>query len=136
MEAPLCTNNRKETTLQRLSCSPAGLEIPCTLIFEGCSKDITKVEELIKKSMTTPTQQEEASADMKRPSEHASEDEPSRKKACTWIDQDVNTEAICNGKKLTDYLSGSFHTLMIFSQQSCKQRRPLGTGNLYLTNFR
>ena len=25
---------------------------------------------------------------------------------------------------LSNYLSGSFHTLMVFSQQSCKQRRP------------
>ena len=78
-----------------------GLEIPCTMTFEGGSKDITKVEKLIKKSLATPTKQEEIPADMKRPSEHASEDEPSRKKTRTWIDQDVDTEAICNGKKLT-----------------------------------
>ena len=78
-----------------------GLEIPCTLTFEGGSKDITKVEKLIKKSLATPTKQEEIPADMRHSSEHASEDEPSRK-THTWIDQDVDTEAIRNGKKLTE----------------------------------
>ena len=56
-----------------------GLEIPCTLTFESGSKDITKVKKLIKKSLATPAEQEETPAD-KHPSEHASEDEPSRKK--------------------------------------------------------
>ena len=46
-----------------------GLEIPCTLTFEGCSKDITKVEELIKKLLATHTQQEQTPADMKHPSQ-------------------------------------------------------------------
>lgn len=75
-----------------------GLEISCTLTFEGCSKDTTKVEKFIKKSLATTTQQEETPTDMKRHSEHVSEDEPSRKMTCTWIDQDVDTEAIHNGK--------------------------------------
>ena len=78
---------------------------------------------------------------MKCPSEHASEDEPSRKKTHTWIDQDVDTEAIRNGKKLTDCHVGFAQQLLkrqfpVFSQQSCKQRRPSGSRNLYLTNFR
>ena len=76
-----------------------GLEIPCTLTFEGCFKDITMVEKLIKKSPAIPAQQVET---MKRPSEYASEDEPSRKKTHTCIDQYVDIEAIRNGKKLTD----------------------------------
>ena len=106
-----------------------GLKIPCTLTFEGGLKGITKVEKLIKKSLATPAKQEETPADVKCPSEHTSKDEPSRKKTHTWIDQDVDIEAIRNGKKLTDcvmwallsnYLSSSFHTLMVFSQQSCK----------------
>ncbi len=103
-----------------------GLEIPCTLTFEGGSKDITKVEKLIKKSLAIPAQQEETSADKKHPSEYASEHEPLRKKTRTWIDEDVETETN----------RGSFHTLMVFSQQSCKQRRASGSGNRYLTNFR
>lgn len=89
------------------------LEIPCTLTFEGGSKDITKVEKLIRKLLT---KQEETPADMKCPSEHASKDEPSRK-THTWIDQDVDTEAIRNGKKLTDCHVG-------FAQQLLKRQFP------------
>ena len=85
--------------------------------IEGGSKDITKVEKLIKKSLATPTKQEEIPADMKRPSEHASEDDPSRKKTRTWIDQDVDAEAICNGKKLTVCHVG-------FAQQLLKRQFP------------
>ena len=55
--------------------------------------------------------------DKKHPSEHASEDEPSRKKTRTWIDQDVDTETIRNGKKLTDCHVG-------FAQQLLKQQFP------------
>lgn len=90
-----------------------GLEIPCILTFEGGSKDITKVEKLIRKLLT---KQGETPADMKCPSEHASKDEPSRK-THTWIDQDVDTEAIRNGKKLTDCHVG-------FAQQLLKRQFP------------
>ena len=90
-------NNRKNTALQRQV--QGGLEIPCTLTFEGGSKDITKAEKLIKKSLATPVQQEETPADKKRPSDHVSEDEPSRKKTRTWIDQNVDIETFRNGKR-------------------------------------
>ena len=70
---------------------------------------------MIKKSLATPAQQEETPADKKHPSEHASEDEPSKKKTRTWIDQDVDTETISNGKKLTDYQVG-------FDQQLLKRQ--------------
>lgn len=92
-----------------------GLEIPCILTFEGGSKDIPKVEKLIKKSFATPAQQEETPADKKRPSEHASEDEPSKKKTRTG--QDVDTETNHNGKKLTDCHVG-------FAQQLLKRQFP------------
>lgn len=85
-----------------------GLEISCTLKFEGCLKDITNVERLIKKSLTTSTQEKEPS-----PSEHTCEDEPPRKKT-RCIDQDVDIEAICNGEKLTDLHVG-------FAQKLLKQ---------------
>ena len=94
-----------------------GLEIPCTLTFGGGSKDIAKVEKLIKKSLATPAKQEETPADMKRPSEHACEDEPSGKKTRTWIDQDVDAETIHNGEKLTDCHVG-------FAQQLLKRQFP------------
>ena len=121
-----------------------GLEITCTLTFEGCLKDITKVEKLIKKSLATPSQQKETPADMKCPSEYASEDEPSRKKTHTWIDQDVDTEAIHNRKKLTDchvgfaqqLLKRRFPHLNVLQLTVLQAKKTLGVRKLYLTNFR
>ena len=91
-----------------------GLEIPCILKFEGCLKDIIKVERLIRKSLATSAQEKKPSDD--HPSEHTSEDEPPRKKT-RCIDQDVDLEAICNGEKLTDLHVG-------FAQKLLKQQFP------------
>ena len=89
-----------------------GLEIPCTLRFEGCLKDITKVERLVRKSLATSTGEKELSDD--HPSEQSSEDEPPRKKTRC---EDVDIEAICNGEKLTDLHVG-------FAQKLLKQQFP------------
>lgn len=77
------------------------------------------------KSLAIPTQQVETPSNMKRPSQHASEGEPSRKKTHTCIDQYIDTEIIRNGKMLTDchvgllsnYLNNNFHTLIVFILQ-------------------
>ena len=79
----MCKITRRRRHFKDLA--QGGLEIPCTLTFEGGSNDITKVEKLINKSLATPAQQEETLVDKKCPSEHASEDEPSRKCFGLWV---------------------------------------------------
>jgi len=114
------------------------------MYLEGSSKDITKVEKLIKKWLATPAQQEETPADKKRPSEHASEDEPSRKKTRIWIDQDVDTETIHNGKKLTyrhvgfaqQLLKQQFSHLSGLQPTVLQAKKSFGVWKLYLINFR
>ena len=86
-----------------------GLEIPCILTFVGC---FTTVEKLIKKSLAIPTQQVEIPANMKRPLENSSKDKPSRKKACTCVNQYVDTEAIPNGKELINSHVGFAQALL------------------------
>ena len=82
-----------------------GLEIPCTLTFEGGLKDINKAEKLIKKSLAVSTQQktpvENKCATVEKRGLSGHEDEPSGKKTCTGH-LDFETESILNGAKLTD----------------------------------
>ena len=82
-----------------------GLEIPCTLTFEGGLKDVTKAEKLIKKSLAVSAQQkapvEKRGVATEKRGLSGHEDTPSGKKTRTE-NLDFETESILNGAKLTD----------------------------------
>jgi hypothetical protein len=95
-----------------------GLEISCTLAFEGGLKDVTKVEKLVTKFLERPVEMQDTPAEKNHLSGHVSEDEPSRKKRRPDDNHlDVETESILDGVKLTD-----LH--VHFAQQLLKRQFP------------